>query len=163
MKLSDFEIHSRDKLDAILAKCCSEVLAKQKEDSDYWGMVGACLLDNKNRAVYGVNHKVNGELRDHAEVVAIKNYLKKYGTEALDGAIIITTLSPCSSDIDQPNHRNCTDYINEQGIKKVYCGFKDPSQLDTEVYRHKKFHLAETRNKKLRHLCVKLASTFLDL
>lgn len=160
MRLRDFQIHSTDKLDNILAKCCGEVLSHCKEDPEYWGKVGACVIDSKNRAVYGVNHLTDGG-RDHAEVVAIKNYIKQYGDLDPSGAIIVTTLSPCSTPVDQPDDRNCVDFIEEYGIKKVYCGWTDPTQDDTDNYHHKKFHVMETRNPKLRNLCAKLASTFL--
>lgn len=160
MNLQDFEIHSVDKLDKILAECCGMVLGKQAEDPEYWGMVGACLIDSAGRMVYGVNHKTAGG-RDHAEVVVVKKYLNRYGGD-LKGAIIVTTLSPCSTETDQPDSRNCTDYIERAGIKKVYCGWSDPTQDSTENYKHKRFHVQETRNPKLRMLCQKLAETFLD-
>jgi pyrimidine deaminase RibD-like protein len=163
MKLRDYQIHSRGKLDSILAECCRLVLDKNSDDPDFWGMVGACVLDEKNRVVFGVNHLVDGDLRDHAEVAAIKNYIDQYGEEGISGSIIITTLSPCCKATDQPEERNCTEYISNLGIKKVYCGFKDAEETHAEVYQHKKFHLAETRNRKLRHLCEKMAATFLDL
>lgn len=160
MKSSDFIIHSTEKLDLLLAECCELVLKLQKQNPKYWGMVGSCVLDTDNRVVYGVNHIVSGGKRDHAEVVAVKNYIKKYG-DIERGSIIITTLSPCSTDIDQPNHRNCTDYINHLPIKKVYCGYMDPTQIDNEVYRRKRFHLRETHNDRLRELCERFARTFL--
>jgi pyrimidine deaminase RibD-like protein len=139
------------------------VLDNHKKDPEYWGMVGACLLGNKNNPAYGCNHLVGGGLRDHAEVAAYKNYIRKWGRGGLDGAIMITTLSPCSSDIDQPGSRNCTEYINRIGIKKVYCGFKDPTEVDTDAWHSKRFHIMETRNTDLRRLCRGFASTFLDL
>lgn len=160
MKSSDFIIHSPEKLDRLLTECCERVLDLQKRDPEYWGMVGSCVLDMNNHVVFGVNHSVGGGKRDHAEVVAIKNYIKRYGNPP-QGGIIITTLSPCSEDIDQPNHRNCTEYINSLPIKKVYCGYMDPSQRDSEVYRRKRFHLRETHNIRLRELCQRFAGTFL--
>lgn len=162
MRISDFEIHSTDKLDAIVAKCCDLTLDKNANDRDYWGMVGACVLDPQNRAVYGVNHVVDSEgNRDHAEVAAIKNYIKRYGPVPR-GSILITTLSPCSTDTDQPDGRNCTDYIEQHGIHKVYCGYEDPNQIDNEVHKHKQFHTMESRNPKLRALCRAMADTFLE-
>lgn len=163
MNLDDFKIHSTDKLDSILAECCRQVLLHRLRGGSYWGMVGACVLGNRNNPVFGVNHTVDGGFRCHAEVAAYQNYIKKYGSDGLDGAIIITTLSPCSSDIDQPGGINCTEFINSTGIRKVYCGFSDPSQIDTPTWRHKKFHIVETRNRALRDVCCGFASTFLDL
>lgn len=160
MNLQDFQIHSVDKLDRVLAECCGLVLGKQAQDPEYWGMVGACLIDSAGRMVYGVNHRVDGG-RDHAEVVAIKRYLHKWGDRDLTGSIIVTTLSPCSTPVDQPDARNCTDYIERHSIKKVYCGWSDPTQNGTDNYRHKRFHVQETRNPKLRHLCMGFAKTFI--
>jgi pyrimidine deaminase RibD-like protein len=138
-------------------------LDAHKDKKDYWGMVGACIIDSSGNEVYGVNHLVDKIHRDHAEVAAIKNYIQKYGKSDFGGAILVTTLSPCSSDIDQPAGRNCTDYLEEYGIKKVYCGWIDPTQVDTDVYKHKRFHLQETRNEKLQSICRKMAETFLKL
>lgn len=160
MRLKDFQIYSTKKLDRILAKCCSLVMDKHREDPDYWGMVGACVLGKDGQIAYGVNHRVDGG-RDHAEVAALKNYIQEYGRGAVDGAIVITTLSPCSQPIDQPGDRNCVDYIEDHGIKKVYCGWSDPTQDNSENYLHKRFHTVETRNEKLKLMCQKMASTFL--
>lgn len=162
LRLKDFEIHSTGKLDHILANCCKIVLDKHAEDPDYWGMVGACVLGTGGKFAYGVNHITDGDLRDHAEVAALKNYIRKYGGGSLDGAIVITTLSPCSTDIDQPGGINCTEYLEGHGIKKVYCGWTDPTQDETENYKHKRFHIQETRNAKLQELCRQMAATFLD-
>lgn len=161
MSINDFVIHSTKKLDKILEKCCRLVIEKNSSNSEYWGMVGACVLDSSNNAVFGVNHLVDGSLRDHAEVVAIKSYIQEHGKSGLKNAIIITTLSPCSTDTDQPYSRNCTEYINKYGIKKVYCGYVDPTQPNGGSGETKKFHTMETRNKELRNICHKMANTFL--
>lgn len=163
LRLDDFRIHSKDKLDRILARCCELVFEKHAEDPEYWGMVGACVLGTGGKIAYGVNHIADGSLRDHAEVAAVKNYVQKYGgAGSLNGAIVVTTLSPCSTDIDQPGGINCTEYLEGHGIKKVYCGWSDPGQVDTEVFRHKRFHIQETRNGKLQELCRRMAETFLN-
>lgn len=161
MKISDFKITNAPKLDVILAKCCELVLNKQRKDGEYWGMVGACVLDMKNRAVYGVNHEMPDGTRSHAERVAIDNYNKKYG-DLQSGSIIITTLSPCSDDMDERYGESCTELINNSGVHKVYCGYQDPTQIDSEAYLHKQFHCMESRNKKLVELCKRMAGTFLD-
>lgn len=161
MRLQDFQIHSTKKLDRLLAICCKMVLSKHGRDPEYWGMVGACVLGSGGRIAFGVNHTVDGGMRDHAEVVALKKYVGEYGEEALDGAIVITTLSPCSTAIDQPGNRNCVDYIDSCGIKKVYCGWSDPTQDGTDNYAHKGFHVMETRNGELREICQRMAESFL--
>lgn len=160
MHIDDFKIHSTSKLDSILFQCCRKVIECCEGDPDYWGMVGACVVDNRDRMVYGVNHQTDGG-RCHAEVAAIKKYVAKYGTDDLDGAIIVTTLSPCSTEIDQPGGINCVDYIEDYGIKKVYCGYVDPTQDSSDNYHHKRFHVMETRNRQLHNICRKMADTFL--
>lgn len=161
MKISDFRIHSTDKLDDILAKCCELIIKKQKQDSEEWGMVAACVLDMNNRAVYGVNYKMDDGTRKHAERAAIDNYREKYG-DNLEHCIVITTLSPCSEPMSERHGDSCTNLINEVGIHKVYCGYKDPSQEHSEHYKHKHFHVKCTRNEKLNELCKRFADTFLN-
>lgn len=160
MKASDFRIHNHPKLDAILVKCVDLVLSKQKQDSQYWGMVAACVLDMDNRAVYGVNHAMPDGTRKHAERAAIDAYYKRYGKN-LSGAIVITTLSPCSEAAAERYGTSCTELINSVGIHKVYCGYADPSQEHSDTYKHKQFHTQCTRNKKLEQVCKQLADTFL--
>lgn len=160
MRISDFKIHSTDKLDSMLGKCCELVMQCHKEDSDYWGMVGACVLDTDNRAVYGVNYLMEDGTRSHAERSAIDNYNKKYGPIP-QGSIILTTLSPCSEPLSERHGESCTELINGTGVHKVYCGYTDPEQDHSDVYQHKKFHVMETRNEKLRTLCKLFADTFL--
>ncbi len=161
MNLDHFTIYNTDKLDAILAECCQQVMDKHSQDPEYWGMVGACVLDMDNRAVFGVNYlKENGQ-RCHAERCAIENYTEKYGPVP-EGSIIITTLSPCSGHLDERYGDSCTKLINSCGVHKVYCGYQDPVQINTQAYLRKKFHVKVTRNKKLHDLCGKFANTFLD-
>lgn len=161
MKLADFTIYNTKKLDIILAQCCEQVLGKHNQNDMFWGMVGACVLDTSNRAVYGVNHYMPNGKRSHAERVAINNYTKKYGSIP-QGSIIITTLSPCSEHMDERYSESCTDLINSSGCHKVYCGWEDPTQSDSSSYIHKKFHVMETRNQQLQELCKKFAMTFLN-
>lgn len=156
MRLQDFQVHDTPKLDAILAKCCELVLEKQAQDPDHWGMVGACLLDMDNRAVYGVNYATDDGKRVHAERAALENYTSKYG-EPEPGCIIITTLSPCSEPMDERYGESCTDLISTLDIHKVYCGYQDATQDDS----HKQFHVRVTRNPKLNLICKKFAETFL--
>lgn len=161
MKSSDFTIHNTKKLDMILSNCCSLILKKQKDNPKYWGMVGSCVIDADNNMVYGVNHFMEDGKRLHAERVATNNYIEKYG-KIPEGSIIVTTLSPCSEPMDERYGVSCTELVNSLGIHKVYCGYEDPTQVDDTVYQHKKFHVMETRNKKLRELCKKFSDTFLN-
>jgi pyrimidine deaminase RibD-like protein len=159
MKLSDFQIHDHEKLDNILVELCELVIDGQKKNSDYYGMVASCVLDMNNNKVYGINYPKNGK-RVHGERAAIDNYHKKYGKIGA-GSIIITTCSPCSEGMDERYGESCTDLIDNLGIHKVYCGYSDPSQDESERYQHKKFHILTTKNSKIESLCKKFADTFL--
>jgi len=158
--LNDQEIHNYKKLDKILAKLCQLVIKGQQSDKDY-GMVAAGVLDPDNNLVCRLNIPDSSGKRIHAERAAIEAYESKYGSVP-KGSIIITTLSPCSEDdaetADERAGIDCTDYLNSKKIKKVYCGYMDPTQ-DKD---NREFNLIETANKKLRHECKKFADTFLD-
>ena len=159
---SDFEIHNQAKLDAILAELCEVVVAGQQSDPHRWGMVAAAVLDSTHPPVVGVNYfDTKSQLRVHAERAALDAYYEKYG-EIPRGSIIITTCSPCSSDrMEDRLGQSCTELINETPVRKVYAGYEDPTQDDTENYIHKKFHVQITRNPKINQLCERFAQTFI--
>ena len=158
---SDYEIHKRDKLDQILVELCRNIIDEQQDDPIKYGMVAACVLDPKNRKVICANEAVDSGGRKHAERVAIEEYIKKYG-DIPDGSIIITTLSPCNEyDTDMAAGRygeSCTDLINNSNVRKVYCGYIDPSQHND----HEEYTLEETANKDIQRLCKTFADTFLS-
>jgi pyrimidine deaminase RibD-like protein len=156
-KDSNYEIHDRPKLDRILLELCHHVIQGQKDDPVKYGMVAACVLDPKNRKVFGVNEAAEDNTRRHAERVAIDRYVKHYG-DIPEGSIILTTLSPCSDDMDERYGESCTDLINNSNVRKVYCGYIDPSQKDD----HAEYTLEETVNRDIQTLCKKFADTFLD-
>ena len=160
MRISDFQIHSYEKLDHILVELCEMIIAGQKKDPDYYGMVASCVLDANNNKVCWVNHFVDSDKRIHGERAAVDAYHKKYGKIG-PGSIIITTCSPCSEYMDGRYGESCTDLIDSLGIHKVYCGYSDPTQDASERYQHKKFHAVTTKNKKIEELCKKFADTFL--
>ena len=156
MKAEDFEIHHHDKLDRILVKLCEMVVTGQRQDPDL-GMVAAAVLDPDNRCVAGINYpRPNGQ-RVHAERAAIDAYTQQFGAVP-QGSIVITTLSPCSEHMDERYGEDCTELMHEHGIRKVYCGYKDP----TQSVAHKRFHTECTRNPKLHELCHQFAATFLE-
>jgi pyrimidine deaminase RibD-like protein len=163
MKISDFQIHDTDRLDAILVDLCDMVIQGHKNDPEGFGMVAAAILDNKNRVIPALNHVVEDSgLHVHAEAAALNKYRDMYG-EPEPGCIVITTLSPCSrKESDERDGISCTELINNSPIKKVYCGYMDPTEPDEEPYKHKKFHLRCTRNDKINQLCKKIADTFLN-
>jgi pyrimidine deaminase RibD-like protein len=160
MKISDFQIHSYEKLDHILVELCEMIIAGQKKDPNYYGMVASCVLADHHKPVCRVNHFVDSDKRIHGERAAVDAYHKKYGKIG-PGSIIITTCSPCSEYMDERYGESCTDLIDSLGIHKVYCGYSDPTQNDSERYKHKKFHTETTKNKKIEELCKMFADTFL--
>ena len=155
---SDYEIHSRDKLDKILTELCQAVIKGQQDDPVKYGMVAACVLDPKNRKVFGVNEATqDSNSRRHAERVAMDRYESEYG-EIPEGSIIITTCSPCNEeDMDERYGESCTDLINQSNCRKVYCGYTDPSQTN----EHNEYTLENTSNSDVKELCKKFADTFL--
>jgi len=157
---SDYEIHNRPKLDRILLELCYQILKGQRDDPVKYGMVAACVLDPKNRKVLCANEAVESGGRKHAERVAIEEYIKKYG-DIPEGSIIVTTLSPCNEyDTDMAAGRygeSCTDLINNSNVKKVYCGYMDPSQHN----EHTEYTLEDTGNDDIQRLCKQFADTFL--
>jgi len=160
MKSDDFTIFKHDKLDGILANCCRLVMLGQQKDPRAFGRVAACVIDHADNRVYGINY-VNEEGKHvHAERAALENYSEKYG-QVPNGCIMATTLSPCCYPMSDREGESCTDLINATGIRKVYCGYEDPTGVDSESHRHKKFHTQETKNKKLVSLCKRIADTFL--
>lgn len=158
MKSSEFEIHNYAKLDAILADLCQLIVDGQESNkSNYYGMVAACVLDPENNKVSKLNYlNEQSQKRVHAERAALEVYTKKYG-EVPRGSIVVTTLSPCNEDMDERDGDSCTDLLEHYGVKKVYCGYIDP----TQQANNRKFALMETANPQLRHLCKKFADTFL--
>ena len=153
------EIHNYTKLDHTLAKLCKLVIKGQESTKDY-GMVAACVIDPSNNFVTGLNIPGSDVKRVHAERVAIEKYEREYGNVP-EGSIIVTTLSPCNEQHDDTAEtrvgESCTDFINSKGIRKVYCGYTDPTQ-DND---NREFNIIETSNKELRAICKTFADTFL--
>ena len=138
----------REELDRILARCCEMVLDGQTADSEFYGMVGACVVCPDGQLVYGVNYQATDGRRVHAERAALERC-----NNVTPECIIVTTLSPCNRPMDERSGESCQDLIAEYGIEHVYCGYKDPTQdQDSSI---------ETQNQKLLQLCKRLADTFL--
>jgi pyrimidine deaminase RibD-like protein len=156
MKISDFQITNHDKLDAILVRLCEMVVEGQYKKKFNLGVVAAAVLDPDNNCVVGINYPTKSGRRVHGERAAIDSYTARFGPIP-PGSIVITTCSPCSEPMEEREGESCQDLIELHGIHKVYCGYKDPSQL-TE---HKTFHTECTRNPKIQALCKAFADTFL--
>ena len=156
MRASDFEISNYSKLDKILSKLCDMVVRGQESDRDY-GMVAAAVVDPDNQIVARLNRPGRDGKRIHAEHAAMLDYTNKYGPIP-EGSIIVTTLSPCNEAMDERDGPSCTELINNSSVKKVYCGYMDPTQ-DNDT---RQFNLMETADQELRNKCKQFADTFLD-
>jgi len=60
--------------------------------------------------------------------------------------------------MDERDGPSCTELINNSTVKKVYCGYMDPTQNDDS----RQFNLMETADRELRGKCKQFADTFLD-
>jgi pyrimidine deaminase RibD-like protein len=156
MRASDFEIHNYSKLDNILSKLCNMVVQGQQSDKDF-GMVAAAVVDPDNQIVARLNRPGSSGKRIHAEHAAMEDYTHKYGPIP-EGSIVVTTLSPCNEHMDERDGPSCTSIINDSTVKKVYCGYMDPTQDDDT----RQFNLMETADRELRTRCKQFADTFLD-
>ena len=158
MRLVEFESVDMNKMDDILSKLCDMV--KKQEGLQYPGMVAAAVVTPKGKIVAKTSSHHSGKWR-HAERNAINEYTKYHGTIP-KGSIIVTTLSPCNETDDETAENRvgmpCTDFINHNGIKQVYSGYKDPTQ-DNE---HGEYKEVFTKNKQLRTMCKEFADTFLE-
>lgn len=154
-KDSDYKIHDRDHLDKYLVELCNKIVEGQQTDSDMYGMVAACVLDPDHNQIATTSTKEDGKWR-HAERNAIEAYEKTHGAIP-EGSIIITTLSPCDGPMADRYQGSCTDLINNSTVKKVYCGYMDPSQHKEDF----EFTVEDTSNKDIQRLCKQFADTFL--
>lgn len=136
--------------DQILAKCCEMVIDGQKDDPDYYGLVGACVVLPNGEEVYSTSYKNNNDHWVHAERAALDKC-----DDVEPGSIVVTTLSPCNRPMNDRAGESCTDLLQDYGINldHVYCGYKDPTQEHDTV--------EETSNPKLRELCKQISDTFL--
>ncbi|QSE96515.1 hypothetical protein [Fulvivirga lutea] len=75
----------------------------------------------KEGALLGVAHRGQHNDGDHAEYTLFEKELKDID---VSGAILFTTLEPCTS---RKTHKPCADWIIEKGISKIYIGMLDPN------------------------------------
>ena len=151
--VSRIESVDRQQLDELLAELCELLVAVKRKDNDFFELIAAGVLDPSNRFVIGINFKHKNGQRVHAERAAIERYKKLFGPIP-KGSIIVTTLSPCNRPMEGRYGESCVDLIRDEGIKYVYCGYKDPTQ-DTDLS-------VETTNPQLKTLCRAFTKTFLD-
>ena len=156
MRLSDFHISNHDELDHFLYKLTKELIFAKKQDPELYGWVAAGVLDPRDRFIWAVNRATDDGDRLHAEPAAMQKYQETYG-DIPEGSIILTTLSPCNEFMNDREGPSCTDLINDSVVRKVYCGFIDPTQQQD----NKRFALQETKNQKIREICKGFAEQFL--
>lgn len=147
--------------DHILADLCALVLKRQKENPEFFGMVGAAVVDRNGNIVLNTSSKKNNKWT-HAERNAIDAYKLRHG-KIDNGCVIVTTLSPCDMHNDttaiQRFGDSCADFITETGIETVYYGYQDPTQQNN----NESFELIETQNPQIKELCKLFAETFLPI
>ena len=154
----DYEIRNYHKLDKYLSELCDLVEQGQASGKDF-GMVAAGLLPLKGDYMARLNRPgENGRI--HAEHAVIEDFIKKYGSIP-EGSVMITTLSPCNTPMDERDGPSCADLLNKYGIQKVYCGYIDPTQ-DDGAEDDRQYNLIETQDKELRSRCEAFADTFLN-
>ena len=153
---TDYEIRNYHKLDKLLKGLCDLVEKGQHANKDY-GMVAAGVLSLKYPYMTGLNRPGSNGKRIHAEHAVLEDFLKKYG-EIPEGTVLLTTLSPCTKHLDERDGPSCSSLVERYGIKKVYCGYMDPTQVDDD----RDYNLLETSNKEIHDKCKEFADTFLD-
>ena len=84
--------------------------------------VGAVFLDSENRLLSTGFHKACGG--DHAEIHALKNFLKKNSLEKLRNGALYVTLEPCSHHGRTPP---CVDKLSSLPLSRICIGLKDPN------------------------------------
>ena len=146
---------TRQELDLILLKLCKMVTNGQKSDPEYHGMVAACVVDRRGHGVASTSTQEEN-LWHHAERNALEKYKNLHG-EVPHDAVIVTTLSPCNSAMKDRDGNSCTDIINYYNVKRVYCGYIDPTQ-DNHL---EEFAVVKTHNPEIESVCKDLADTFL--
>ncbi len=83
--------------------------------------VGAVVYRRSGILGVGATRPTGGA---HAEIVALRNAMRKHGAKALRGAFLATTLEPCHH---QGRTGPCTQAILEAGIRRVAVGQRDPN------------------------------------
>jgi len=148
------EIHNQDRLDSVLGRCIELIHEKHHSNPNKYGKVAACIIDVKNRKVFGINSPGPNGTRRHAERMAIDKYHERYG-KILPGAIIVTTLSPCNRDMVERDGPSCQDLLLQNGIEKVYSGYMDPSQHSDHPFAEEM-----TQNDDLWRRCKEFSDSF---
>jgi pyrimidine deaminase RibD-like protein len=133
------------------------LFSAQKKNPEHFGLVAACVVDPMGRRATGINHIINDGKRVHAERDAVRNYEQANGPLP-EGSMVVTTLSPCVEPMSDRHGISCSELMDDLNIRKVYCGYLDPTQ-DTHV--HNNYECLETQNEQLKSICKEVADCFL--
>lgn len=82
--------------------------------------VGAVVFRGQRILGRGYTRPAGGP---HAEVVALRNAIRKFGSRSVRGASMAVTLEPCCH---TGRTGPCTDIILESGLRRVFVGHTDP-------------------------------------
>jgi len=106
-------------IDDIITKTLEEEKRCISENDKLSPKVAAALYRNGKL----IATAYRGELGegDHAEYTLLE---KKLNGQDVSGAILFTTLEPCTS---RKTYKSCSEWIIEKGISKVYIGMLDPN------------------------------------
>lgn len=156
VRAKEFEISNYTQLDTVLVKLCSMIMDNYIKNPKNSELVAAAIIDPNNNIVASTSKKISDDEWIHAERAALYDYQEKYG-EVPKGSIIVTTLSPCNEFMGDRYNKSCTELINSNSIKKVYCGYLDPTQHK----ENREFTQLETNNRKIREVCKDIANLFL--
>lgn len=140
-------------LDEILLNCLILVLRRYKKyDNHIFGLVGAAIITKQFSPVYETAMETISGKCKHAERCAIEKFHRLYGNLP-DDAIIVTTLSPCFVHMSDRCGESCSDLIKDFGIKFVYTGISDSSQLnfDKDHYKKVPYELIVSNNEDIHH------------
>ena len=128
-------------LDQVLRDLIKLVHTGQERNPNKYGMVAASVIGPDGERIDRVNYMVNGtDKRVHAERAAVEAYIEKYG-DSLEDCTVVTTCSPCSQPMDDRYGVSCEDFLNDMGVRNIYCGYQDPGHernyiitSDSDVY-----------------------------
>ena len=142
-------------MDQILLNCLGLVCRRYKKyNNTIFGLVGAAIVTKEYDPVYETAMQTMSQKWKHAEHCVIEKFHRLHGELPKD-AILVTTLSPCFNDMGDRDGESCSDIITKYGIKIVYSGIEDTTQLshDEDHYNKVPFDLIITKNSDIKDLC----------